>query len=206
MNARELFYEDGKTSGLWRCSKCYRVTAGKTMAVDCCDLITCVTCGKKVHEPHHFMCTMCREEKEAREDMERLKKAEEVNISDLPVCTIFQCDFNSYNEGFGTYEDVLEGIAENMLDYEPEDRPTFFILWLARVSPLVQLDTSFVGDCISDNAWDEFCLSDLKGWDILEEAFDKFNRINEGMDLYEHSFKQYVRVPLSEVMEDYDEE
>ena len=202
MNARELFTAGGEPSGLWQCAACKRVSLVAIAAEECCRPYKCDMCGCEIpRKLYRTRCSDCIEKADRARMRERMDRAQRLD-RETPYCPEqewFWCEHgSSRNEGYGSWDELMEAAEEWLRETDPADRPEHIVMWVAGTEPLVKVNSMWLTEHIADNAWDEFDIDDLNGLDELEEALRKFNEANSSLFLFKDLWQQYYLVPVSE--------
>lgn len=140
MDAQELYFGDGKSSGLWLCSTCKRADTSLEFANRCCQPRKC-PCGISLRRHSAYMsCEACQKVKEENAEAARFAKAIKLTVGeyDGPIFTRgdrFYMDIEDYldqreNRDEETYvwcttpvkfEPDVHDMLENALDKHHED-------------------------------------------------------------------------------------
>lgn len=189
-----LFTPDGRPSGIFICEKCSKVSRVQELAEECCKQKMCA-CGSPITTQYSFTCDPCRKLKELEREQLDLDKALEVDLDKINWHAAYYSDAaGGYGEGYADdMEIMLDIIAQNLDELEPEDRPKEIIIWQCKRMPLCDFNSDVITDRIEliDGLEDY----EFEGLDELDEALRRFNEANK--IYYFHNPKEiYVRLPL----------
>ncbi len=184
MDPLQLNLPDGRSSGVWFCSKCHRTASCHELARQCCLPYVCSVCGKEAGL-YRLKCeACCQAERDAREK-DRFDKAEKLTQWDGWVFS----DGHGYNNGYAeSVEEVLETL-ENV-----EDIPDY--VWTADAVQFVQVSIDDIKQGIEDSeqAYEDFDANNLDGLPELKKAIDAFNNANAGKIAYHVNYKRALLV------------
>lgn len=127
-----------------------------------------------------------------RQKEEKLfEKAEKINSKEYEG-SVFK-DGCGYNEGyFGNISEYLEWeddfAREN--DSQWNGGPTY--LWAAESRPVCHLNLERIMERATEDSYEDFDINSLKGIKELQEAIDKFNKLNEDHVVYEQDTRKAI--------------
>lgn len=191
MNAYELFHKDGRTAGAFYCSKCRVIHPSNEAAEQCCAPYKCQYCGKETERNYHTCCDACRAIKDDERELERFTKSEKLTEWDGPV----------YSEGLGYRDGFFESVADmieelgDAADENDEVTPVTYV-WTCRKIPFAIASLDTITERITEEGYEDFDPDDLNGLKELEDAIDKFNKVNNDIVKHEPDFNVSVLVGL----------
>lgn len=192
MNATELFHADGRSAGIYACGKCRIVAHSKSLAEQCCAPYLCTHCGNETEAKYWTVCRPCQAKQKLAKEAERFAAAEKVTEFDGPV----------YIDGYGGQDGYFENIVE-FIDWAIEESEDDFGLpdyvWTCTIEQVVDLDLDSILEHATQEAYEDFCTSDLDGMDELEAALNKFNELNKSYLTWHANYKKAL------VLDDYRE-
>lgn len=97
----ELFHEDGKSAGVFYCSKCRSIAPSKDHP--CCQDRICA-CGKSTLSRYQSQCDVCRKEADRKAAEKKLEEAREIPLADFSDWVY--CDGYRHKDGF--FESVAD--------------------------------------------------------------------------------------------------
>ena len=166
-HAIELYHQDGRSAGIFYCSKCRCVAKTEGEANTCCGEKLC-KCGKPTISKYQAQCHDCwiweHRETETKKEWERFEKARKITPAEYSGEMVFHED-HYYND-------------------EKEIEPAPEYVWATKNVGLTKASTQDVTERILDNAWDEAEESDLNGIDELAAAIMAFNEANQSIPVY----------------------
>jgi hypothetical protein len=174
VDAKELFLEDGKPTGIFFCSQCRIVSRDKEFADKCCVPDKCRICGEDVPEKHWSVHRSCREK-------EIFDKSEKLTSWDGWVCA----DGIGHNDGyFESVEELKEYCEDEEIELPEYVHPCIEVSFEG-----VDLERAIerVTEEMFEDAWDH-----LKGLSELEEAVKVFNEKNKELVTYIEDPKRVI--------------
>jgi hypothetical protein len=180
VKANELFYEDGRSAGVFACGKCRLIHTHRDLADRCCEPYICPHCGKPVEEKHrtaHHDCT----------EKDKISKAEKLEAWDGWV----YLDGHGYRDGYFL---SLDELIEYLDDEEIDPRPEW--AFLCQTMPFKGPDIGNIIEQCCDDMYED-AEDSLSGLDELEVAIKEFNEANKGTVSYYPDYKRAVRIPVT---------
>ncbi len=180
MNAIELYHQDGKSTGVFYCTKCRCVKRTKEEADKCCEPTKCQYCGKESGHQNYLCCDTCKEINEAKKEADRFEKAEKKTAWDGWV----------YLDGTGRdgYSESIEDFWENWENDADESAEKPKYVWACKKNHFAVADVSDITERIADNGYEDFDVDTLDGLDELKAAIEKFNDANKEVVSYEPDY------------------
>ena len=182
MKPIELFHQDGKSSGVWYCSKCRRVHPCKASASHCCAPRYCDLCGKELEKGWCSPCRPCFDALEKKRELGRVEKAEKLTMDqyDGPVY-----DGDEYHSNVGEYIDNQLCLGEPIAGH----------VWPCREVQFVKINLrSAMEFQETPEEWD----GEVAGLKELEEAVKKFEEANKDQISWFPRYDQVIIIPESE--------
>lgn len=179
MNAKQLYLENGKPSGVFFCEKCKLVHVSLESAEKCCSPNRCTCCGKVLDGKYIGLCDWCTAKKYAQIEKAKFDKAQKIPADEY--------DGWVYLDGTGSegYSDSVASFVERWEDDHDENEPLPQFVWACRKQNFAKLDLDHVLYNIVEEAWEDFSIGkDLNGVDELSKALDAFNAANETVFSY----------------------
>lgn len=188
MEAKELFVADGKSAGVWYCSKCKIVKKTEAEAEGCCKPRLCRDCGCELPSDRWTVnCSKCSDAWYAKQRQDRLEKAELVDAGDQIMFMVEElCGHDD-----GWFRDIDE-IIDYCFDEEPGCYPEFAFCSKPEQR---QIDISDVLERICEDGYEDMG-DNLSGVRELEAAIHTFNVLNEDrLKVYNVDYSRKVRIP-----------
>lgn len=135
------------------------------------------------------------------QETKRYDKAEKIPESDWrgPV----YCEGLGYNDGyFSSIEDLHDDVADSV-ENEEEDFGDCKIdyVWACDSAPVCQLNLDSILERETEEAYEGFDTDELKGYDELATAIEKFNELNKDYINYMPNFKKCIILNKSKLNE-----
>ena len=185
--AVELFHEDGYSVGIYYCSHCRAVHATKDGATQCHGSLICA-CGKSVEDRFYSSCRECRNAEWATkvkaEEAKRFEAAEKISEAEYGEGEVF--DYFS-DEYFSSLEELGE-------HYESEDKALPDYAWACKNIGVQKADIESVIEPIIAEMWEDADEDDLNGTVELLRAIDEFNKVNEGICVWQPDYSRAILI------------
>lgn len=186
MNTKPLYFENEIPSGFYLCTACNVVYQSEQSASVCC---TCSKCSKPTGLRTRSFCDSCTLENVEEREAGRFKEAEKVQESEWGSFV--------YLEGTGRdgYSSNVEEFKDNWeSDHDPEDEFPSYV-WACKPVYFVKAEIDSILDGICDNAYEDFDPHyDLNGIKELEDALEKFVKVNEKVCAYEIDYTKAILI------------
>lgn len=179
MNAEELFLSDGKSAGVWYCSKCRIVKKTKAEADECCRPRRC-DCGNEC-EKYYTECKDCIREKEIARERAKFDAAKHVNSYEYDGWVYCDSLAPEYFDSVGTLLEYVEDNADDGCEI-----PAY--VWACKPHRFAIARIEYVLDSINNDGYDDFSTDDLDGVDELAKAMEEFNKKNESIVCYDPDY------------------
>ena len=188
MNATELYHKDGKSTGVFYCSKCRLVRREQQHAEQCCGVRHCHTCPAEAADGRIY-CAPCQLIHEMAREAARYDKAEKVTSWDGWV---YREDCGYQDGYFNSVAEYLDWIAES--DEEAADNgdtepamPDY--VWTCSENRFCQLDYDSIIENATQDAYEDWN-TEVNGADDLKAAIEKFNEANKELISYHPNYKR----------------
>ena len=182
MDGQELYLKDGRSAGVFYCSKCRIVAREKEQADNCCVPRKCDTCGAEIGNSY---CEPCADNREIEKEKARFEAAEKVTSWDGWVFS----EGLGYQEGFASsIDDLLESVET------PDEIPEY--IWTCEPTQFVRVSLDDILQRIEEdeNCVEDFDARDCDGLPELGAALDAFNEANKGKISYHPNYKRALLV------------
>lgn len=188
MQAKELFHAEGKSAGVWYCSKCKIVKKTEAEAESCCKPRLCRDCGCELPSDRwNVNCSKCSDAWYAKQRQDRLEKAKLVDPSDEIMFMVEE--LCGHNDGWFTY---INEIIDYCFDEDPQWLPEF--AFCSKFEQR-QIDLGDILERISEDGYEDMG-ENFSGVEELQAAIDRFNELNkEQMKVYNVDYTRKVRIP-----------
>ena len=190
MNPIELFHEDGKSAGVYYCSKCKKITDKGNFQIieNCCKPYMCKYCSilvdSEIEGKYRTAHRVCQEKADYDKEQDIINKAEKLE------------DW----EGYLWYDERVFVSMEDLTDYmdcqfsEEEDWPEFVFVAI----PLEQRKMNsghIVDDFLEDSYETAYIYIDPDSVKNLQIAIDKFYQDHAHIICYIEDISRVVRIP-----------
>ncbi len=181
MDAKQLYHENGKPTGVYHCGKCGTVYREEAQAQQCCDIRRC-TCGAEVGQ-YRTVCLRCDDARETGRERKRFEQAEK--LTDWAGWVYTDIGNENYFPSLG---DLLEHCELNDIDLA-----TVHYVWACKSSPLVKVDIGDILERISDDGYED-CEDDIKGKEEFAAAIRIFEETNKDLLVYTPDYTKAVLI------------
>lgn len=138
MNSKEIV--------AYKCSNCGKAYLEKSFADECCEPKLCEDCGVEIPRSHpYIVCDKCRNEREAKQELERYNKATKYTFESVPKESIemLYSELYPYNEGF-------------MTDIDEDDVEQYGIKYVYGTKRIIpSLDAQYVVESMLEESFDD---------------------------------------------------
>lgn len=184
VNSKPLYFEDKSPSGLHLCTACDMSYRNERLAIRCC---TCSKCGKPTGLRARSFCDSCTLENIKEREADRFEKAEKIQEDGWNSFVYLE---DTGNDG---YSSSIEAFRDSWdYDHDPEDDFPSYV-WACKPVQFVKAEIDSILDRICENAYEDFDPNyDLNGIKELEDALEKFVKVNEKVCAYEPDYTKAI--------------